>query len=134
MDHSNFSMDDGYHPYIAEALATEGGHLSVGRGGATLFFGPGASLSSYDVEMIKDACIRAGLPVIDTRLVDFGVVARIAINGPLVAVGEPSDPPPYHAHSRAPLAYVAESYLAAGALVWNQARIRGTGGTGEGEG
>lgn len=133
MDQSNYSMGHGYGPYIARALATEGGHLAVGRGGATLYFGPGASLSSYDIELIKDACIRAGLPVIDTRLVDFGVVARIAINGPFIAVGEPSDPPPYHALSRAPLAYVVESYLAAGATVWNQTHIRGFGRPGERE-
>ena len=131
MDHSNYSMGHGYGPYIARALATEGGHLAVGRGGATLFFGPGASVSSCDIETIKEECIKAGLPVIDSRLVDFAIVARIAINGPLVAVGEPSDPPPYHALSRAPLAYVAESYLAAGAMVWNQPRIRGFGQPGE---
>jgi hypothetical protein len=124
MDHTNYSMGHGYDRYIVLALATEGGHLAVGRGGATLFFGPGASISSYDIEPIKNACIRAGLPVIDSRLVDFGVVARIAINGPLVAVGERPDQPPYHALARAPLAYVAESYLAAGAMVWNQTHIR----------
>jgi hypothetical protein len=127
MDHSNYSMGDGYSRYVAEALATEGGHLAVGRGGATLFFGAGVSISSYDIEGIKEECIKAGLPVIDTRLVDFGVVARIAINGPLVAVGQEPDEPPYHALSRAPLAFVAEAYLAAGALVWNQFRIPGLG-------
>jgi hypothetical protein len=124
MDHTNYSMGHGFDRYIALALTTEGGHLAVGRGGTTLFFGPGASISSYDIEPIKNACIKAGLPVIDSRLVDFGVVARIAINGPLVAVGECPDQSPYHALSRAPLAYVAESYLAAGAMVWNQAHIR----------
>lgn len=127
MDHSNYSMGHGYDRYIALALVTEGSHLAVGRGGATLFFGPGASVSCHEIEAIKDACIKAGLPVIDTRLVDFGVVARIAINGPLVAVGEPPNQPPYHALSRAPLAFVADSYLAAGAMVWNQAHIRGFG-------
>ncbi|WP_234729638.1 hypothetical protein [Acidocella facilis] len=124
-------MGHGYSPYIALALATEGGHLAVGRGGATLFFGPGASVSSYDIEPIKNECVKAGLPVIDTRLVDFGTVARIAINGPFVAVGQPPDRPPYHALSRAPLAYVAESYVAAGAMVWNQAHIPGLGRSGE---
>lgn len=131
MDHSNFSMGHGYGRYIALALATEGGHLAVGRGGATLFFAPGDSISSYDIEGIKNDCIRAGLPVIDSRLVDFGTVARIAINGPLVAVGLQPDQPPYHALSRAPLAYVAESYLVAGAMVWNQTHIPGLGRTGE---
>jgi hypothetical protein len=125
MDHSNYSP--GYGPYIAMALATEGGHLAVGRGGATLFFASGASISSYDIEAIKEECIKAGLPVIDTRLVDFGVVARIVVNGPMVAVGVEPDQPPYHALSRAPLAFVAETYLAAGAMVWNQFHIPGVG-------
>jgi len=127
MDHSNYSPGYGYGPYIALALATEGGHLAVGRGGATLFFAPGASISSYDIEAIKEECIKAGLPVIDTRLVDFGVIARIVVSGPMVAVGEEPDQPPYHALSRAPLAFVVEAYLAAGAMVWNQFHIRGLG-------
>ena len=127
MDHSNFSMDHGYGGYIALALSTEGGHLAVGRGGATLFFASGASISSCDIEAIKEDCIKAGLPVIDTRLVDFGVVVRIAVSGPLVAVGVEADEPPYHALSRAPLAFVAEAYLAAGAMVWNQFHIPGLG-------
>lgn len=127
MDHSNFSMDHGYGRFIALALSTEGGHLAVGRGGATLFFAPGASISSCDIEAIKEDCIRAGLPVIDTRLVDFGIVARIAVSGPMVAVGQEPDEPPYHALSRAPLAFVAEAYIAVGAMVWNQFHIPGLG-------
>jgi hypothetical protein len=57
-------------------------------------------------------------------LVDFGVVARLAINGPLIAVGQVPDEPPYHAFSQAPLAVVAKSYREAGALVWNLDRVR----------
>ena len=127
MDHSNYSPGHGYGPYIALALATEGGHLAIGRGGATLFFASGASISSCDIEAIKEECIKAGLPVIDTRLVDFGVIARIAVSGPMVAVGVEPDEPPYHALSRAPLAFIAEAYLAAGAMVWNQFHIPGLG-------
>jgi hypothetical protein len=67
-------------------------------------------------------------------MADFGVVARLVINGPLVAVGVPPDLPPYHAFSYAPLVIVAESYCAAGAMVWNLARIRGAAGEGETEG
>ncbi len=127
MDHSNYSIGHGYGPHIPLALITEGGHLGVGRGGATLFYAPGASISSCDIEPIKNACIKAGLLVIDSRLVDFGKVAQIMINGPFVAVGQPPDPPPYHALSRAPLAYVANAFLAAGGIVWNQAYIRNFG-------
>jgi hypothetical protein len=133
MDQINRTAKSDYATYITRALATEGGHLAVGRGGATLYFSPGVSLSSYDIEPIKDACIAAGLPVIDSSMVDFGVVAWLAINGPMVAVGVPPDTPPYHAFSRAPLAVVAEAYRVAGAMVWNLGRIRATAGAREGE-
>jgi hypothetical protein len=133
MDQINHAGRNDYGAYIARALATEGGHLAVGRGGATLYFGRGASLSSYDIEPIKDTCIAAGLPVIDSRTVDFGVVARLAINGPLVAVGVQPDTPPYHAFAHAPLAVVAESYRVAGAMVWNLGRVPATARVGEEE-
>ena len=118
-DHATDRDRDGYDAYIAQALATEGGHLSVGRGGFCLRFGPGASLSGYDPEAVKAACIAAGLPVIDSRMVAFETVARLAICGPMVAVGAPASPPPWHALSYAPLRAVAEAYRAAGAEVVN---------------
>ena len=133
MDQINHTAKNDYDTYVSRTLATEGGHLAIGRGGATLYFGRGASLSSYDIEPIKNACIAAGLPVIDSRMVDFGVVAPLAINGPMVAVGVQPDSPPYHAFAHAPLAVVAELYRAAGAVVWNLGRIRATVGAGEGE-
>ncbi|SEE66164.1 hypothetical protein SAMN05519104_6945 [Rhizobiales bacterium GAS188] len=115
-DRSENSMHD---DYIAPALATDGGHLMIGRGGFSLRFARGAALSGYDCETIKAACIAAGLPVIDSRMVEFGAVARLAVNGPMIAVGEAASPPPYHAFSYAPLAVVAASYRDAGAEVWN---------------
>jgi hypothetical protein len=108
-----------YDAYIARALATDGGHLSIGRGGFSLYFGRGAHLSGYDCETVKAACIAAGLPVIDSRMVEFATVARLAIQGPMIAVGEPPSAPPYHAFSYAPLAVVAAAYRAAGAEVRN---------------
>ena len=108
-----------YAEYIARALATEGGHLSIGRGGFVLHFGCGARLSGYDCDIIKAECITAGLPVIDSRMVPFDAVAKLAIRGPMTAVGEPPSPPPYHALSYAPLAIVAAAYRTAGAEVWN---------------
>jgi hypothetical protein len=71
---------------IAEALATERGHLSIGRGGFILWYGDGCRLLGYDPEPIKAACIAAGLPVIDSRGVAFDAVARLVIRGPMVAV------------------------------------------------
>jgi len=117
MDHDHRAPD--YGAYIARALDTIGGHLSIGRGGFSLHFGRGAHLSGYDCETVKTACIAAGLPVIDSRMVDFATVARLAINEPMIAVGEPPSPPPYDAFSYAPLAVVAVAYRTAGAELWN---------------
>jgi hypothetical protein len=108
-----------YDVYVVRALATEGGHLSIGRGGFSLYFSRGAHLSGYDCETVKAACIAAGLLVIVSWGVEFAVVAILAINGPMIAVGEPPSPPPYHALAYAPLAPVAAAYRAAGAEVVN---------------
>lgn len=112
------AQNGGYDEYVAQALATEGGHLSIGRGGFTLYFGWGR-LSGYDIETMKVACTAAGLPVIDSRCLPFKTVYDLAVRGPMVAVGEPPSPPPYHALSYTPLAVVAEAYRAAGAEVFN---------------
>jgi hypothetical protein len=108
-----------YGDYITSALQTEGGHLSIGRGGFILWFGCGSRLSGYDCEHIKACCIAAGLPVIDSRMVAFENVVPLAVRGPMVAVGEEASPPPYHALSFAPLCVVAQAYRAAGAEVFN---------------
>jgi hypothetical protein len=107
-----------YEEYITRALATEGGHLSIGRGGATLYFERGW-LSGCHEERIKAEAIAAGLPVIDSRSVPFDQVLDLAVRGPMVAVGEPPSPPPYHAFAYAPLAVVLEAYRGAGAEVFN---------------
>jgi hypothetical protein len=108
-----------YDDYIASALRTEGGHLSIGRGGFTLYYARGARLSGYDCESIKACCIVAGLPVIDSRMVAFGEVVRLAVSGPMAAVGEDPSPPPYHALAYAPLVVLANAYRAARAEVFN---------------
>ena len=102
-----------YDDYVASALGTEGGHLSIGRGGFTLYYAHGARLSGYDCEQIKACCIAAGLPVA------FEDVVRLAVRGPMAAVGEEASPPPYHALSYAPLSLLANAYRAAGAEVFN---------------
>ena len=107
-----------YDDYVASALGTEGGHLSIGRGGFTLYYAHGARLSGYDCEQVKACCIAAGLPVIDSRLVAFEDVVRLAVRGPM-AVGEEASPPPHHALSYAPLSLLANAYRAAGAEVFN---------------
>lgn len=112
-----------YVDYIEQALATQGGHLTIGRGGFSLHFGQGARLTGYDIETIKKECIAAGLPVIDSLLVEFGRVADIAIRGPMVAVGCDPDPEPWHALSLVPLQHVATAYAAAGAEIWNMPQV-----------
>ena len=107
-----------YIDYVASALGTEGGHLSIGPGGFTLYYAHGARLSGYDCEQVKACCIAAGLPVIDSRLVAFEDVVRLAVRGPM-AVGEEASPPSHHALSYAPLSLLANAYRAAGAEVFN---------------
>jgi hypothetical protein len=112
MPKSNDSDLRGYADDIASALRTEGGHLSIGRGGYALLCS-GARLSGYDCEPIKASCICAGLPVIDSRTAAFDAVVRFAVRGPMVAVGESPSAQPYHALSYAPLTVVADTYRAA---------------------
>ena len=108
-----------YDDHITSTLRTEGGHLSIGRGGFILYYAGGARLSGYDCEPIKACCIAAGLPVIDSCMVAFEEVVRLAVRGPMVAVGETPSPKPYHALSYAPLVAVTSAYRAAGAEVFN---------------
>lgn len=110
---------DENYAYIAQALATPGGHLSIGPYGSTLHFARGSTLSGFHCDAMKAACAAAGLPVLDSR--GLGVAARwsLAVRGPMVAVGEPADEPPYHALSQAPLAHVAALYRAVGGEVLN---------------
>ena len=107
-----------YDAEIARALATPGGHLSIGRGGFCLHFDH-SRLSGYDDDVIKHAAIAAGLPVIDSRPVPFDIAAKLAIRGPMIAVNQAPAPPPWHAFSYAPLEAVAAIYRKAGAEVFN---------------
>lgn len=110
---------DSTEDLIGRALRTEGGHLSIGRGGFSLHFGCGCTLSGYDWESIKATCIACGLPVIDSRDVPFDEAFRLAVRGPMIAVGQPADPPPWGSLSNAPLRVVAAAYREAGADVVN---------------
>ena len=96
----NADLHSHHADLIAEARVTEGGHLSIGRGGFILWYGDGCRLLGYEPEPIKAACIEAGLPVIDSRGVAFDAVARLVLRGPMVAVGAPPDPPPHRRRRR----------------------------------
>ena len=113
------SAPESWSAHIERALATEGGHLTIGRYGYSLYFGRSCSLSGYDLDDMKAACIAAGLPVIDSRSADIEKVATVVIRGPMVAVGETPSAPPWHALSYTPLQHVAELYRAVGADVHN---------------
>ena len=78
-----------YDEYLARALATPGGHLSIGRGGFSVHYDSG-HLSGYDCETVEAAAIAAGLPVIDSRMVPFEIAAKLAINGPMIAINHPA--------------------------------------------
>jgi hypothetical protein len=123
MRKTNDPAQRNYDEYIASTLCTEGGHLSIGRGGFTLYYARGATLSGYDCETIKADCVAAGVPVIDSRMVAFEDVVRLAVRGPMAAVGEEPSPPPYHAFSYAPLVALANAYRQAGAEVFNIASL-----------
>src|ERR1700693_4484514 len=123
MRKTNDPAQRNYAEYIASTLRTEGGHLSIGRGGFTLYYARGATLSGYDCESIRACCIAAGVSVIDSRLGAVEDVVRLAVKGPMAAVGEEPSPPPYHAFSYAPLAALANAYREAGAEVFNIAGL-----------
>lgn len=105
--------------HIAEALTVSGGYLFLGRGGFSLHFARGATLSGYACDEIKSACVAAGLPVIDARNIDYGSLVELVFRGPMVAVGRDPDPQPWYALSYAPLDAVAASYARKGAEISN---------------
>jgi hypothetical protein len=109
---------EGYASYIARALKTPGGHLSIGRAGFTLHYEHGR-LSGYDNDRVKREAIAAGLPVIDSREAPYDLLAKLVVKGPMIAVGETPSPRPWHGFSYAPLADVAAAYRAIGAEVHN---------------
>jgi len=113
--------------YIRQALSVEGGHLSMGYGGATLHFARGAYVSGFECETIKAACLATGVPVIDGRTVAFGPLYALVVEAPRVAVGKPADPLPWNSLSDAPLAHVTALYRAAGAEVFNVPGVTGAG-------
>ena len=92
---------------------------SIGRGGFTLYYARGARLGGSDCERVKACCVAAALPVIDSGMVAFEDVVRLAVSRPMPAVGEASNSPPYLALSYAPIAVLANAYRAAGAEVFN---------------
>lgn len=100
------------------ALATEGGHVSIGHGGASVHYahepGAAATLSGYSLTHCYTAlaAMVAGAPWVDTRPVaDVGRLIR----APMIACGRAADPRPWHGLSFAPRAHVFETLRRLGA-------------------
>lgn len=130
-----------YAEAIALALATPGGHLSIGPAGCTLHWAepattipvpasaeapgytitarPTSRLSGAPPAELKALCVAAGLPVLDCSAVPFEVAWQLIASGPMVAVACEPTPPPWGPLTHAPLAHVAALYRAAGAEVLN---------------
>lgn len=111
---------------IRRALATEGGHLFLGRNCYALYYAKGAINRGYDIEPMKRACLAAGLPVIDARALDHELAFALACRSPMIAVGEPPRHWPLSQEeegwgplAHAPLQHVADIYREAGAEVSN---------------
>jgi hypothetical protein len=115
---NNVNLRD-YGDYITSALQTEGRLSLGGRRRLNPLVWTRHPPQRLRLRAYQTCCIAAGLPVIDSRVVAFEDVVRLAVRGPMVAVGEEASPPPYHALSFAPLGVVAQAYRAAGAEVFN---------------
>ena len=109
--------------YVTQALAVQGGHLAIGRGGFTLHFKRGATLSGYDSDDMKGRCVARGLPVIDTRAIPPDVLSVEVLRNPSIAVDEEPDPEPWSGLDKAPLAAIARRYHELGAAVFNVALV-----------
>jgi hypothetical protein len=88
-----------------------------------LHIGDGHTLSGYGIDEMKQLCIDAGLPVIDSRPVPFDVVAELAISGPMVAVGAEPRVVLSRAFSYVTLEEWVASYRATGAEVHNMPEV-----------
>src|SRR5690606_22151813 len=99
-----------------------------GYGGTVLCFGPGSSLQSYDTSVgspLALSCILAGVPTVDLTVVPCKLgLTQFVLRGPMVAVGEEPDPPPYQWLSRAPLTEWLDMAARLGAAVYNDPRSR----------
>ncbi len=74
---AHWSWMGDYAACIRRALATEAGHLYVHQRGYTLRFGDNGFVRGYAIAPFKAACVVAGLPVIDTRMLEPWEVLRL---------------------------------------------------------
>lgn len=105
---------------VALAKATPGGHLFVHENGYTLYYN-NVRFYGYVWQEILPLAIQAGLPVIDSRPVEFKARANLKLGGPHVAVNQAPSAEPFNCLSFAPLEHVAKAYQDAGATIYNLA-------------
>jgi len=115
----DISHDATLQRLIDQALQVTGGHLMIGRHGYTLYFGCGQTLSGYGPENIKRMAIETGLPVIDTRGVEYDALCAVVITGPMIAVGAEPEAFLCQALSTEALPVAAGRYRAIGAELHN---------------
>jgi len=114
----NVNLQD-YGQYITSALQTEGGHLSIGRGGFILWFGRGARLSGYDASISRRTASRLARRSSTAGWSPSKIsCASLSVDRWRRSVRRRARRP-YHALSFAPLCVVAQAYRAAGAEVFN---------------
>ena len=108
---------------LREAI-TNGGFLSIGRGGWSLNMSRHHRLSGYESDIdfpIAQACILLGIPILDsTTIPDERILETIRM--PMAAPEGEADAEPeggYHSFSLAPFPVVARMYVAIGATVYN---------------
>jgi len=103
---------------LRQALAN-GGYCQVGRNGWTIYCAAHSTLSHYgglDAAMVQ-ACIKVGIPVIDTLTIPDKDIAQ-TIKLPIIHLGK-CDKPPYGSMSYAPLNHVLPLYRELGATIYN---------------
>jgi len=102
---------------LAQALASKGAHLRIGRGGFTFLYADGCTVSGYDEgKEYQKACRLLGIPVVDTRTVPNERLQSM-FKLPMVAVGREPEAEPYHGFSYAPLSYYIEKVAQLGATI-----------------
>ncbi len=96
-----------------------GGYLHIGRGGWTLHYADGCSLSHYGglEQPMARVCMMLGVPIINTLTIPDEAIIK-AINLPMVGLTGRYAAAPYGMFDSAPLRVVAEMYRELGAEVY----------------
>ena len=105
-------------------VVSNGGFLTIGRGGWSLNMSRHHRLSGYDGGIdfpIAQACVLLGIPILDsTTIPDERILETLRLPMPVPEGEEDAEPEGgYHSFSLAPFSVVARMYAALGATVYN---------------